>query len=142
MKGSSMIIKKKTANHKEWLALRSGYIGGSDAAAVIGLNPYKSPFALWAEKTGQTLPFRGNIATRVGNELEQLVATLYAEETRNKVRNDNGTYFNDAYPWACANIDREWVVVEYDSHPDRQLIKIDGLDFGEIAERVARCIPV
>ena len=106
MKGSSMIIKKKTANHKEWLALRNGYIGGSDAAAVIGLNPYKSPFALWAEKTGQTLPFRGNIATRVGNELEQLVATLYAEETGNKVRNDNGTYFNDAYPWACANIDR------------------------------------
>ena len=42
-----MIIKKKTANHEEWLALRSGYIGGSDAAAVIGLNPYKSPFALW-----------------------------------------------------------------------------------------------
>lgn len=39
-------------------------------------------------------------------------------------------------------IDREWVVVEYDSHPNRQLIKIDGLDFGEITEKVARYIPL
>ena len=39
-------------------------------------------------------------------------------------------------------IDREWCVVEYDNHPNRQLIKIDGLDFGEIAEKVARCIPL
>ena len=35
-----------------WLEARSHSLGGSDAAAVMGLNPYKSPFALWAEKTG------------------------------------------------------------------------------------------
>lgn len=101
-----MITKISTANRAEWLSLRSQYIGGSDAAAVIGLNPYKSAYALWAEKTGQVAPFEGNVATRVGNHLEQLVATMYSEETGNKVRNDNRTYFNDVYPWACANVDR------------------------------------
>ena len=129
-----MITKKKTANHDEWIALRRGYIGGSDAAAVIGLNPYKSPFALWAEKTGQTAPFRGNIATRVGNELEQFVATLYAEETGSRVRNDNGTYFNSDYPWACANIDRRIVGtragLEIKTTGDRN--KIKAMKAGEI----------
>lgn len=39
-------------------------------------------------------------------------------------------------------IDREWVVVEYDNRPERQIIKIDGLDFGEIAHRVSGWIPL
>jgi predicted phage-related endonuclease len=38
-----MITKKSTANHDEWLALRHKYIGGSDAAAVVGLNAWVSP---------------------------------------------------------------------------------------------------
>ena len=40
--GTTKITKKKTANHEEWLALRSQYIGGSDGAAVVGVNPYAS----------------------------------------------------------------------------------------------------
>ena len=28
------------SNRQEWLKARSGRIGGSDASAVIGLNPY------------------------------------------------------------------------------------------------------
>ena len=104
-----MITKVSTASHDEWLRLRSRYIGGSDAAAVIGLNPYKSPYALWAEKTGRIAPFEGNVTTRVGSYLEQIVAVMYSEETGNKVRNDNRTYLNDSYPWACANVDRRIV---------------------------------
>lgn len=42
------ITKVKTANHDEWLKLRSQYIGGSDAASVVGLNQFSSPYALWA----------------------------------------------------------------------------------------------
>lgn len=34
----------------EWLKHRTG-IGGSDAAAIIGLNPYKTNQELWAEKS-------------------------------------------------------------------------------------------
>lgn len=94
-------------NHDEWLKIRHNYIGGSDAGSIIGLNPYNSAFALWAEKTGKTEPFKGNISTRTGTLLEDLVAKLFMEETGKKVQKLNFTIVNPAYPFACANIDRE-----------------------------------
>lgn len=41
---------------KEWLEERKKGIGGSDAATILGLNPYKSNIDLWAEKTGKKEP--------------------------------------------------------------------------------------
>lgn len=103
------IIKVKTTSHEEWLELRSHYIGGSDAAAVVGLNSFQSPYSLWAEKTGRTPPFAGNLATEVGTYMEDFVAKKFAEVTGKKVRNCNLSFFNSDYPWAIANIDREIV---------------------------------
>ena len=94
-------------SHEEWLKIRKGYIGGSDAGAIIGLNPYNSAFSVWAEKTGQVPEFEGNTSTRVGTLLEDLVAKLFMEETGKQVQRLNFTVVNPAYPWACANIDRE-----------------------------------
>ena len=37
----------------EWLALRKRGIGGSDASAIMGVNPYRSAWSVWADKTGQ-----------------------------------------------------------------------------------------
>ena len=104
-----MITKQSTANHDEWKALRHQYIGGSDAAAVVGLNAWVSPYALWAEKTGRLPGFGGNLATEVGTYLEEFVAQKFAQETGKKVRKSNQSWFNDQYPWAIANIDREIV---------------------------------
>lgn len=70
------------------------------------MNPYKSPYALWCEKTGRTSGFAGNIATEIGNELEPYVARKFCEETGKKVRRKNRTVLNDKYPWAIANVDR------------------------------------
>lgn len=104
-----MITKQATANHEEWLALRHKYIGGSDAAAVVGMNAWVSPYSLWAEKTGRLPGFEGNLATEVGTYLEDFVAQKFAQETGKKVRKSNQSWFNDQYPWAIANIDREIV---------------------------------
>lgn len=101
------IQKIKTNSREEWLKLRSNYIGGSDAAAVVGLNPFSSAYALWAEKTGRVSPFSGNLATEVGTYLEEFVAKKFEEETGKKVRRCNLSMVNDLYPWAIANIDRE-----------------------------------
>ena len=103
------ITKVKTANHEEWLKLRSQYIGGSDAAAVVGLNAYVSPYSLWAEKTGRLSGFAGNLATEVGTFLEEFVAQKFAQETGKKVRKHNQSFLNSQYPFAIANIDREVV---------------------------------
>ena len=103
------IRKVKTANHDEWKELRSHYIGGSDAAAVVGLNNFASPYSLWAEKTGRVPGFEGNLATEVGTYLEDFVAKKFEAETGKKVRKSNCSFFNSDYPWAIANIDREVV---------------------------------
>ena len=103
------ITKVKTANHDEWKELRSHYIGGSDAAAVVGLNAYASPYSLWAEKTGKVPGFAGNLATEVGTYLEEFVAQKFAQETGKKVRKCNQSFLNSDYPFAIANIDREIV---------------------------------
>lgn len=103
------ITKVKTASHEEWLELRSHYIGGSDAAAVVGMNAYSSPYALWAEKTGRVPGFTGNLATEVGTYLEEFVAQKFAKETGKKVRKCNQSFLNSEYPFAIANIDRDIV---------------------------------
>ena len=109
MSNVSNITKVKTANHDEWKELRSHYIGGSDAAAVVGLNAYASPYSLWAEKTGRVPGFAGNLATEVGTYLEEFVAQKFAQVTGKKVRKCNQSFLNSQYPFAIANIDREIV---------------------------------
>ncbi len=101
-----MIMEVAYSNKAEWLSLRKNYIGGSDAGAVVGLNPYKSAYALWAEKTGKVPEFEGNLITEVGSYLEEFVATLFERETGKKVRRKNRMMVNEDYPWACADVDR------------------------------------
>ena len=110
---SISIQRIKRENREEWLELRKKYIGGADAASVCGLNDYQSPYALWCEKTGVTPPFEGNLRTRIGTEMEPIIARLFEEETGKKVRNCNFSLVNDKYPWAMADVDR--MVVGEDS---------------------------
>lgn len=108
-----MITKVSTKNmsHEEWLARRRKTIGGSDAGALLGLNTYTSPYALWCEKTGKITPedISDKEAVRLGNDLEDYVAARFMEKTGKKVRKDNHMIYNSDYPWAHANIDRALV---------------------------------
>ena len=105
-----MIKKIPTANmvKEDWEKLRSTTIGGSDAAAILGLNPHKSPYALWAEKTGKVIPedISQKEAVRLGTDLEDYVAHRFMEKTGKKVRRENYTVFRDDMPYAHANYDR------------------------------------
>ena len=103
----NMAIQKIPYRDKEeWLSIRRRYIGGSDAGAVVGMNPYKSAYTLWAEKTGQIPEFAGNLTTEVGAYLEAFVADLWSRETGKKVKRMNRVLVNDQYPFACADVDR------------------------------------
>lgn len=100
------IQRIKRESREEWLELRKKYIGGSDAASVVGLNDYQSPYALWCEKEGISPAFEGNLRTRIGTEMEPVIAKLFEEETGKKVQNCNFTLINDVFPWAVADVDR------------------------------------
>lgn len=102
-----MIKEISYSNKEEWLALRKQLgVGGSEAAAVVGMNPYKSAYTLWAEKTGRAEEFSGNLITEVGSYLEAFVAELFEKETGKKVRRKNKILINDRYPFAFADVDR------------------------------------
>ena len=100
------LTRLKTKNREEWKTLRKKHIGGSDAAACVGLNPFSSAYSLWAEKTGKIPEFEGNLATDVGTYLEEFIAKKFEQETGKKVRRENHSIVNDKYPWAIANYDR------------------------------------
>lgn len=102
-----MIKEIPYSSKEEWLALRKQLgIGGSEAGSVIGLNPYKGAYTLWAEKTGKIPEFEGNLTTEVGSYLEEFVAQLFTRETGKNVRRKNRILANDKYPFAFADVDR------------------------------------
>ncbi|MBG9981723.1 YqaJ viral recombinase family protein [Aerococcaceae bacterium DSM 111020] len=94
---------------KEWHALRSKGLGGSDIGTLMGLNSYKSKYELWLEKTKrvQSPDISDRIAIQVGNELEDLVARIFSQETGLRVQKDNKTHYHKDHDFLLANIDRK-----------------------------------
>lgn len=90
----------------EWLDHRRRTIGGSEASAILGLNPFCSPYTVWADKLGKLPPKEDNEALRLGRDLEDYVAKRFTEATGKKVRRENAILYNEAYPFAHANVDR------------------------------------
>lgn len=93
-------------SREEWLSHRKKSIGGSDAASIIGLNPWSSPYSVWADKLGKLPPKEDNEAMRLGRDLEDYVAQRFCEATGKKVRRENSILVNPMYPFAHANVDR------------------------------------
>lgn len=93
------------AQHAE----RATGIGGSDAAAVCGLNPYKSPVDVYLEKIGAATPVDETERMFWGNKLEDVVAEVYAARTGRKVRRANTTRRHKRHGFMVGNIDRDVV---------------------------------
>ena len=90
-----------------WRQTRNLGIGGSDAGAIMGMNPWKSKYQLWLEKTGQAEPedISGKESVYWGTVLEAPVADRFAELTGKKIRRA-GMMQNVKDPWMLANVDR------------------------------------
>lgn len=96
-------------NRAEWLEARRHTIGGSDASAVVGMNPWKSNIDLWLEKTGQVIheeisdkPYvqYGHAAEPLLREMFKLDFPQYRVEYV-----DNNLFRNDKYPWGHYSAD-------------------------------------
>lgn len=93
-------------SREDWLRLRKTGLGGSDAGAVCGLNPYSSPMKVYLDKTADTAEETDNESMRQGRDLEEYVARRFAEETSLSVRRSLKLYRNRQYPWMIADVDR------------------------------------
>lgn len=107
------LVETKDMGREEWLQVRRRGIGSSDAAAAVGLCPYKSMLELWTEKTGRGVAFTAppgmDHPTYWGTLLEPYVAVAYMQKTDRKVRKVNAVLQHPTFPFMLANVDREVV---------------------------------
>lgn len=103
-------MKKLTATkglpHEEWLRWRKLGLGGSDAGAVCGLNPYRTAMEVYLDKTSESIEDVDNEAMRQGREFEEYVAMRFTEATGKKVRRANFMYCDEENPFMLADVDR------------------------------------
>ncbi len=96
-------------DRSEWLEERTKGIGGSDAAAIIGLNPWKDNVTLWKEKTGliepEDISYKPYVQYGIAAEphLRDLFALDFPEYKVEYV--ENNSWYNDRFPFARASLD-------------------------------------
>lgn len=90
----------------EQIAERSKGMGGSDAAAALGLSKWKTARQLYAEKRGEmSLEIYDEEAIWWGNALEPIVRQKYSETTGYTVRLPERTLWHPVHNFMCAHID-------------------------------------
>lgn len=99
-------ISTKNMTHEDWLYLRKSGIGGSDAGAVCGLNPYASPMSVYHDKISDELNLADSESMRQGRDLEEYVARRFMEASGKRVCRSNKMYRSKEYPFMLADIDR------------------------------------
>jgi len=100
------MISTVNMSREEWLQLRKSGIGGSDAGAICGLNPYSSPMKVYQDKTSEDVSDLDSEAMRQGRDLEDYVARRFMEATGLKVRRSNILYRSTEHPCMIADVDR------------------------------------
>lgn len=103
------IAHTKDMSREKWLELRRMGIGGSDSSAVIGLNPWMSKLALYADKLGLMPEKQETEAMRLGRDMEDYAAKRWEEATGKKAQRFNYLIMNEKYPFGIANVDRRVV---------------------------------
>jgi len=103
------VILEPGAPEADWHEARRNGIGGSDMAAICGLNPWTSPLEIWMRKVGQPVPRRDDgvlsEAALMGHLLEPVVATRFIALTGLYAAEGPGTLRRPDKPW-IANLDR------------------------------------
>ena len=93
-------------SNADWLRLRKSGIGGSDAGAICGVNPYSSAMKVFRDKTSTEVEELDYEAVRIGHDLESYVAQRFTEATGLKVRKSNFMYRSKEHPFMIADVDR------------------------------------
>lgn len=98
-------------NHDSWLKARTYGIGGSDASAIVGLNPYKTNIELFEEKIGRRIPedISNRSYVKYGILAEEHIRALFAlDYPEYKVSHyENRILRNKQFPFLQASLDGE-----------------------------------
>lgn len=104
-----MISMQSFKTRQDWLEARQGRIGGSDAAAILGMNPYKTNVQLWEEKTGrrQHEDISEKPYVKYGTEAEAPLRQLFRLDfpEYQVMYQEGNMWLNDTIPWGHASLD-------------------------------------
>lgn len=119
---------------------RSKFIGGSDTAAILGVSPWKSPFALYQEKTGEyqeeITPAKQKIFNR-GKRWEPIVIEMLVDELEDrghdvKIITRNQRYIDPDYGFLAAEIDLELMLDGHHVNAEMKTVHpFSAKDWGE-----------
>ena len=102
-----MLTPTADLTREEWLTYRRQGIGGSDAASVLGISPFRTGVDLYYDKLG--LPIEDSeenwVAMEVGTRLEELVACIFAKKTGLKIFQKKSMFQHPDHPWMLADLD-------------------------------------
>lgn len=101
------------ADHKDWLIKRAMGIGGSDASAIVGKNPYKSNIDLFEEKIGRRIPedISDKPYVKYGTAAEPLIRQLFSLDYPEYIveYHENRILRCIEYPFMQASLDGELI---------------------------------
>lgn len=103
-----MVINLRASNREDWLQKRKQRIGGSEASAIVGMNPYMDNNDLWEIKTGRKeAGVSDNALMQYGRDAEPYIRELFKLDfPQYKVfYEENNIWVNDKYPFAHASLD-------------------------------------
>jgi putative phage-type endonuclease len=80
-------------------------LGGSDAAAIVGVSPYRGPLDVWA-RFHMPVEDQESEPAIWGNVLEEPIAREYARRQRVEIATVDTTVRHPEHPWMLANPDR------------------------------------
>lgn len=114
---SRQLTSAKEMTREEWLESRRKGIGGSDCAAILGVNQYKGALGVFIDKTeGST--FEGNIHTEFGNWMEPHIREEFPKRFKRVEGIDINVY---EYPYVLQHPAKEHYIANIDGiveHPE------------------------
>ena len=98
---------KTIRNEEEWLKERLKGIGASEAASILGFNPWKNNQKLFHEKTSGIIEKINNPAIEYGKKAEQHIRELFKLDNKNSdiSYSEYDMHINDEYPFIFATLD-------------------------------------
>ena len=129
------LVSTLNLTKEDWLRYRKCGITGTDAGAILGLNPYRSAFQVYHDKISDTVENIDNEAMRQGRDLEEYVAQRFTEATGLKVRRANAIYQSEEHPVSPFSADK-WADGKIPAHYLAQVdhyLAVSGFDCWYVA---------
>ena len=101
------VVEPKDTGRAAWLAERRKGIGGSDAGAVCGVDPYRTQLDVYLDKIGEGKDRGENRHLQRGRKLEAIVADEYiARHPEDTLMAPQGVQIHPDHEWMLGNPDK------------------------------------